>query len=152
MSAIEYILIGISNDPALALGFSFGLKLKSLRLDNHRKEVPMKKMFFAVTTAFATASAVAAMPLDGKALFQDNCARCHGEGGKGGAVMPLVGDASQWSLKLFQRAVLTGVDEKGRPLKSPMPHWRNASFETYDGKAPSRAEVAAIYRYLRTVK
>ena len=57
-----------------------------------------------------------------------------------------------FSLKVFQRAVLTGVDDKGRALKLAMPHWKDASFQSDKGKAPSKDEVAAIQRYLRTVK
>lgn len=114
----------------------------------------MKSLLFVVLTTLASVSVMASTiePLDGRVLFQENCSRCHGENGKGGAVLPLVGGASKWTLKLFQRAVLTGVDNKGHPLKSPMPHWKDASFKADNGAAPTKAEIAAIYQYLRTVK
>ena len=114
----------------------------------------MKNILFAALTTLVSVSVMAstAKPLEGGILFQENCSRCHGENGKGGAVLPLVGGASKWTLKLFQRAVLTGIDNKGHPLKSPMPHWKDASFKADNGAAPSKAEIAAIYRYLRAVK
>ena len=115
----------------------------------------MKQLVIALGSLLIALSASAA-GLDGKALYQQNCASCHGDNGKGGtgAVKGpvLAGDSSKWSLKLFQRAVLTGVDDKGRPLKLAMPHWKDASFQSDKGKAPTKVEVAAIHRYLRTLK
>ncbi|MEO7399292.1 MAG: cytochrome c [Polaromonas sp.] len=115
----------------------------------------MKQLVIALGSLLVALSASGA-GLDGKALYQQNCASCHGDKGKGGtgAVKgpALAGDSSQWSQKVFQRAVLTGVDDKGRALKSAMPHWNNASFQSDKGKAPSKDEVAAIQRYLKIVK
>ncbi|WP_174874868.1 c-type cytochrome [Vogesella oryzae] len=87
----------------------------------------------------------------GKELFQTNCAACHGEHGEGkhGVAPRLAGDASRWSLKLFERAVLSGVDDNGRKLKLMMPHWQNGSFKGDNGNAPSKEEIAAIHQYLK---
>lgn len=97
-----------------------------------------------------------AQQMDGRALYQQNCAACHGDTGKGGSGPikgpRLVGDASNWNSKLFARAVLEGVDDGGRKLKSGMPHWKNSSFQQDAGKPPTVAEVEAIHKYLRTVK
>ncbi len=111
----------------------------------------MKHSLLAVVTLFLSMSAVAA-PLGGKALYQQNCASCHGQKGQGGSAPKLAGDASKWRAKLFERAVLKGLDDNGKPLQAPMPHWEGASFKTDKGAAPSKAEVHAIQRYLQTLK
>ena len=65
----------------------------------------MKRTIIAVTMLWLCASVVAAPP-DGKALYQENCASCHGQNGKGDTGPKLVGDASEWKTKLFERAVV----------------------------------------------
>lgn len=114
------------------------------------------KNFFIASTTLLMALSVPAAELDGRALFLQNCASCHGDTGKGGKMEVkgprLVGDSSKWKLPVFQRAVLEGIDDNGKPLKAAMPHWKDASFKTDAGAAPSKEEVAAIYHYLRTVK
>jgi mono/diheme cytochrome c family protein len=115
----------------------------------------MKNFVIATATLLVAVSASAA-GLNGKALYQQNCASCHGDNGKGGTQEvkgpKLAGDASKWSLKLFERAVLSGIDDKDRKLELAMPHWKDASFKSDKGDAPSKQKVAAIHRYLRTVK
>jgi mono/diheme cytochrome c family protein len=95
---------------------------------------------------------VFATKLDGKTIFSDNCVSCHGDKGQGASGPKLVGDASKWSRKNFQRAVLSGVDDNGKPLKSPMPHWKEVGFHNAPGKPPSLAEINAIQDYLRKIK
>lgn len=117
----------------------------------------MKKCLLALTLSALSAMAGATTTtLDGKTLFQNNCASCHGETGKGGtdAVKgpPLVGDATKWTNKQFVRAVLEGKDDAGKALESAMPHWKDASFKSDKGAKPPMAEVVAILKYLRTVK
>lgn len=115
----------------------------------------MKNLVVAAAALLLATSAPAA-DLNGKALYQQNCASCHGDNGKGGTKEVkgplLAGDASKWSSKLFERAVLSGIDDKGRKLELAMPHWKDASFKSDLGHAPSKQEVAAIHRYLRTVR
>jgi hypothetical protein len=48
--------------------------------------------------------------------------------------------------------VLKGIDDAGKPLKTPMPHWQLASFKTDNGRQPSKAEVDAIQHYLHEQK
>ena len=108
-----------------------------------------------ILLAFATAIIplqVFATKLEGKTIFQENCVSCHGDKGQGGSGPKLAGDASKWSRKLFQRAVLSGVDDNGKALKSPMPHWKEVGFHNAQGKPPSLAEINAIQDYLRKIK
>lgn len=115
----------------------------------------MKRLVLALGAIGAMACATGAT-LDGKALYHDNCASCHGDTGKGGtdAVKgpPLVGDATTWTNKLFVRAVLEGKDDAGKALESPMPHWKDDSFKSDKGSKPSKSEALAILKYLRTVQ
>lgn len=114
------------------------------------------KFAFALVVLANLAAVASAAELDGKSLYQENCAACHGVAGKGGTSgvkgPRLVGDASKWSAKLFLRAVLEGKDDEGRVLKTEMPHWKDASFKVDKGVPPSKEEVEAIHKYLRGLK
>ncbi|AAQ60531.1 MULTISPECIES: c-type cytochrome [Chromobacterium] len=88
---------------------------------------------------------------DGKALYQQNCAVCHGAHAQGKTGPRLAGDASKWRKQLFERAVLEGVDDEGKALKAPMPHWGNSSLKEDHGKPPTKEEVDAIQAYLKTL-
>lgn len=111
----------------------------------------MRSACYALTVVFACSAAVAATP-DGEALYQENCSVCHGAGGMGGSAPKLAGDASEWKLALFERAVLGGTDDHGKPLKAPMPHWQGSSFKSDNGAAPNKAEIDAIQHYLHQQK
>ena len=111
----------------------------------------MKKIIFAVISLFLYSSAHALDP-NGKALYQANCASCHGATGAGGVGPKLAGDSSNWPEKIFVRATLTGVDDKGRAMKALMPHWQDASFTSDAGAHPTAVEVIAIQSYLKTLK
>jgi mono/diheme cytochrome c family protein len=111
----------------------------------------MKIVLLALATAIIPLQVFAAK-LEGKTIFTENCASCHGDNAKGGSGPNLVDDASKWSRKLFQRAVLSGVDDNGKPLKSAMPHWKEVGFHNALGKPPSLAEINAIQDYLRKIK
>ena len=115
------------------------------------KEFHMKIILLALASTLIPLH-VYATKLEGKTIFQENCAKCHGDNAKGGSGPNLVGDASKWSRKLFQRAVLMGIDDHGKPLESAMPHWKLVGFNNDQGKPPTKAEINAIQDYLRKIK
>jgi len=110
------------------------------------------KCAFLTFIALLTCSSAMASPPDGEKLFQDNCIVCHGPRGTGGSAPKLAGDASEWKSKVFERAVLSGIDDHGKPLKAPMPHWASDSFKSDNGVKPSKLEIDAIQKYLHQQK
>jgi mono/diheme cytochrome c family protein len=88
---------------------------------------------------------------NGQDLFQQNCAVCHGDRAQGKIGPKLAGDSSKWSPELFVRAVLKGVDDEGKPLKAPMPHWSQSSLKEDSGKPPTPEEIIAIQHYIRSL-
>lgn len=111
----------------------------------------MGELIQIIATMTLSASAMAATP-NGKMLYQQNCASCHGSSGQGASAPKLAGDASRWPDRLFARAVLTGIDDHGQPLKGPMPHWKDSAFSGDHGAAPTKAEITAIQHYLKSGK
>ncbi|MFM0515353.1 c-type cytochrome [Paraburkholderia sp. RL17-373-BIF-A] len=65
-------------------------------------------------------ASVVAAPPDGNALYQENCASCHGQNGKSDTRPKLIGNASGWKTKLFERAVLNlnGIDDPGKSRRA----------------------------------
>ncbi|TDR77882.1 c-type cytochrome [Paludibacterium purpuratum] len=98
--------------------------------------------------AMLASAASQAMP-NGEDLYQQNCAVCHGDKAQGKVGPKLAGDSSKWSKKLFERAVLKGIDDGGKPLKSPMPHWNKSSLKEDNGQPPTTEEIDAIQQYIR---
>lgn len=111
----------------------------------------MKHAFFAMMTLLFCSSTIASSP-DGEALYQENCSACHGPQGIGGSAPKLAGDASEWKSKVFEQAVLNGIDDHGKPLKAPMPHWKGASLKSDNSATPNKLEIDAIQQYLHKQK
>jgi mono/diheme cytochrome c family protein len=110
----------------------------------------IKQTVILLTLTWLAVPAFAQQP-DGKKLFQENCAICHGDHAQGKIGPKLVGDSSKWSNRLFERGVLHGIDDENKKLKPPMPVWQNSSFKSDAGQPPSKQEVDAIHHYLQTL-
>jgi len=89
----------------------------------------------------------------GKALFEANCASCHGTNGAGGMALGNVtsADLRQSSLgpkygndvSLLSRAILEGKNSSGKDLDPVMTRWKDKL---------SDQEVSTIVAYLATLK
>ena len=104
----------------------------------------------AVAVALAGAQSAAAQDLAaGKQLFTDNCQRCHGAHGQGGVGKKLAGDAAYWDFNVFQRAVMTGIDDENKQMKV-MPVFGKVGFTKPKGAIPTDANLQNIQAYLKT--
>ncbi len=102
----------------------------------------------AAASAAGTDEAVVAQ---GRKLYEDNCAVCHKADGSGGVKL---GKAISADLRgpdlektyptgaLLRRAILSGKDEKGKPLASVMPRWQGTL---------AVKDVNAIIAFLKTL-
>ena len=98
----------------------------------------------------ATTNEVAA----GRALFKADCVMCHRADGSGGVHFghgvasadlraPGLERTYGGEDALIVRAILHGIDQHGKPLHAPMPHWAGTL---------SVAQADAVVAYLHTLK
>jgi cytochrome c len=138
-----------------------------LALKRNRIDIPMQPSPFrsigmkgptmkAVLTSLAVAAllactqaAVAQDVAAGKKLFTDNCAPCHGAMGQGGMGKKLAGDAAYWDFPIFQRTVMTGVDDEGKQMQN-MPVFGTTGFMDPKGVTPTDTDLKNIQAYLKT--
>jgi len=85
----------------------------------------------------------------GKALYVDNCQRCHGAKGQGGVGKKLVGDAAYWDFPIFKRTVMTGIDDENKQMKT-MPVFGKTGLTKPKGKMPDDTDLENIQAYLKT--
>jgi mono/diheme cytochrome c family protein len=85
----------------------------------------------------------------GKKLYVDNCQRCHGNKGQGGIGLKLTGDAAYWKLDVFNKAVLTGVDDGGKQLKKAMPRFGKVGLTNPKGAIPTDSDLENVLAYLK---
>jgi|GEM_PF-3975688 len=93
---------------------------------------------------------------NGKQLYDQNCAMCHGATAQGQGDFPNLtytdAGIGGWSVSQFNRAVRVGVDDVGATLEQTMPRWQANGFKTDFGHPPSAQEVSDIFGYLQTLQ
>ena len=112
----------------------------------------MNRVLISVAAAALLACTQAAMAQDlavGKKLFTDNCVRCHGASGQGGVGKKLKGDAAYWDFAIFQRTVMSGIDDEGKQMKI-MPVFGKVGFTSPKGVTPTDTDLKNIQAYLKT--
>jgi mono/diheme cytochrome c family protein len=104
----------------------------------------MRITLLTLAFALASASAAYAQAPDGKALFEKNCRKCHGDGQPSPGIKKLFPEIPTWDEAFFAKrteadiiAVLT--NGKGKNMKP----WKEAL---------SPEEMAAVAKYIRTLR
>ena len=105
-----------------------------------------KSVLFAISAAFTLAFTTQVLAADGKALFTDHCAKCHGDDGKGQTKMGIKLGARDYSDAKVQasfkdeegvKAVKAGLKKDDKTLMRPI--------------ELSDEEITATITYLRTL-
>ena len=110
---------------------------------------------FCLTLAglmLVSSASAAADTRNGYTIYHVNCAGCHGQGAQGNIGPKLAGEPAHWSFALFSRAMLKSLDDKGKPLGKPMPHFGKVGFKGDMGNPPSSTEIRDLQAYLKTLK
>ena len=112
------------------------------------KLIAMKKLaLLAIPAAFALAFTTNAFAADGKAVYADNCAKCHGDDGKGATKMGQKLGAKDYTDAAVQAAI---TDDKAfKSIKEGLKKDDKTLMKASD--LPD-ADIKASVAYLRTFK
>lgn len=125
-------------------------------VDSGKTTVTLTYQGTAVQVPVTVTPAPAPNVQQGKQLFDQNCAVCHGANAQGQGDFPNLtytdAGIGGWGIWQFNRAVRVGVDDVGATLEQTMPRWQAAGFKTDGGKPPTPQEISDIFGYLKTLK
>jgi mono/diheme cytochrome c family protein len=108
----------------------------------------MKKIaLLALPAAFALALTTTALAADGKAVYSDNCAKCHGEDGKGATKMGTKLGAKDYSDAAVQAALTD--DQAFKSIKAGL---KKDDKTLMKPSELSDEDIKASVAYLRTLK
>ena len=108
----------------------------------------MKKLaLLALPAAFALALTTTAFAADGKAVYSDNCTKCHGDDGKGATKMGTKLGAKDYSDAAVQAAV--SDDQAFKAIKEGM---KKDDKTLMKPSELSDEDIKASVAYLRTLK
>ena len=108
----------------------------------------MKKLaLLALPAAFALALTTTAFAADGKAVYADNCTKCHGEDGKGATKMGTKLGAKDYSDAAVQAAITD--DQAFKSIKEGLKKDEKTLMKPSE---LSDEDIKASVAYLRTLK
>jgi mono/diheme cytochrome c family protein len=105
----------------------------------------MKKII-VLLTAFTFAAGFTAKAADGKQVFADNCAKCHGEDGKGQTKMGQKVGVKDYSVETFKD------DEAFKAVKEGKKDADGKTQMKAFGETISDDDIKAAIEYLKTLK